>query len=93
MRFEWDESKNDSNVAKHGVNFATARRVFRDPYVTTMLERFVDGEERWHAFGLIQGILFLVVFTIREDEDEEVFRIISARRATGAERRDFERGR
>lgn len=88
MRFEWDGSKNDSNWRKHGVNFLTAREVFLDPLATMRQDRIVDFEERWVAIGMARGRLLYVVFTVEEVGNEEVFRIISARVTTRAERRN-----
>jgi uncharacterized protein len=88
MIFVWDEGKNRINRRKHGVSFDTAIRVFADPYAVSYVDRLVDGEERWHTIGLASGIaLLLVVHTIGEEEDgEETYRIISARKASPRER-------
>jgi uncharacterized DUF497 family protein len=57
-------------------------------------DRDVDGEERWQTFGIVSGLLLLmVVHTLREDDDDdsvEVIRIISARPANSKERRRYE---
>jgi uncharacterized DUF497 family protein len=50
-----------------------------------------SGEERWHTLGMVDGILLLLVtHTVRDDEGEEIIRIISARKATAYERRHYE---
>jgi uncharacterized protein len=95
MRFEWDENKNRSNQGKHGLSFEEAIQVFRDPLHLTMPDQFVDGEQRWHTFGLSGGLLLLMIsHTIREKDADgryvEVVRIISARRATAQERNLYE---
>ncbi len=46
MKYEWDEAKNRTNLAKHGLSFEDAERVFAGPYVTFEDDRFVHGEER-----------------------------------------------
>ncbi len=93
MRFEWDEEKNQSNYRKHGVNFETAARVFLDPDLVMLQDREVDGEERWQTIGMIEGFLILLVaHTIRDEDDVEIVRIISAREVTRHERREYERG-
>ena len=91
MVFEWDESKNRSNYRKHGVLFETAMLVFDDPDFFSVQDREVDGEERWQAMGRVDGVLLLLVaHTIRDDDGEEIVRIISAREMTAHERRRFE---
>jgi uncharacterized DUF497 family protein len=46
LRFEWDDSKNESNIEKHGIDFNTASRVFDDERVVLFIERVVRGEQR-----------------------------------------------
>src|SRR5713226_9222759 len=91
MRFEWDGAKNDRNRAKHGISFETASLAFDDPRATSNLDRVVEGEERWQTLGMIGGAIVVVVaHTYREEDGEEVIRIISARKATSPERRAYE---
>jgi uncharacterized protein len=91
LRFEWDAGKAASNLKKHGVTFDEAGTVFADP-----LAVIFDDEE--HSEDEIREIvighsvfqrLLLVSFTERGDD---VVRIISARKATNRERRDYEEG-
>ena len=90
--FEWDEVKNQKNQRKHGISFEVATLVFDDPLRIEQQERFVDGEERWQTIGMIHGVLLvLVAHTIRLEDDTEIIRLISARDATKAERRKYER--
>jgi len=83
LKFTWDEVKNRSNIAKHGIDFETAQEVFSDPHVADFTERIVvGGEERWLAFGSLDGsVLLAVSYTTMYDGDDEVIRIISARKA------------
>jgi uncharacterized DUF497 family protein len=91
MRFTWDEEKNRRNLAKHRISFETARLVFEDPFALSRLDRIVNGEERWQTIGLIGSlVVVLVAHTYYEEEDEPVIRIISARKATSHERRQYE---
>ena len=91
MRFEWDEGKSGRNLAKHRISFETASLVFEDPHVLVREDRVVGGEERWQALGLIGGtVAVLVVHTHREEDGEEVVRIISARKAAAPERKEYE---
>ena len=89
VRFEWDERKNRANIVKHGVGFDEARRVFSDPHVIIRQDRVVEGEERLHAIGCVERVL-LVVHTVREEGLGAIIRIISARKATPAERKLYE---
>lgn len=90
MRFEWDETKNQINQHKHGLSFELASLVFDDPYAFSVQDRLEDGEERWQTLGLIGWVLVvLVAHTVRFGE-EEVIRIISARKATKAERKRYD---
>ena len=94
MRFTWDEDKNRRNLAKHKISFETARLVFEDPFHVSRLERVVEGEDRWQTMGLIGSVVVvLVAHTYREEGDEAVIRIISARKATSHERRYYEQNR
>jgi hypothetical protein len=91
MKFEWDEDKNRANYAKHGVSFEIACKVFDDPLVVYLFDRIVEGEERWQAIGKVLTLPLLVVaHTSRDQGDEEVVRLISARQASSHERRRYE---
>ncbi len=92
LRFEWDEVKNLSNQRKHGLSFEEAVAVFRDPLQLSIQDRIDNGEERWQTFGMVDGVLLVMVaHTLREEnEAKTVVRIISARRADLKERRFYE---
>ncbi|MGA2326166.1 MAG: BrnT family toxin [Bryobacteraceae bacterium] len=93
MRFLWDEAKNRRNRAKHKVSFETARLVFDDPCALSMQDRVAEGEERWQTLGLAGGaVVLLVAHTYMVEGDEEVIRIISARKATARERKVYAEG-
>ena len=85
VRFEWDETKNRVNTVKHGVGFDEARKVFSDPHMIIHEDRVVEGDERLHAIGYVDRVL-LVVHTVREAGLGAIIRIVSARKATPAER-------
>ena len=90
-KFEWDENKNVINRNKHGVDFQTASFVFDDPNFLSEQDRVVDGEDRWQTIGMVGGLVILMVaHTVREDENTEIIRIISARKATSKERKHYE---
>ena len=91
MRFEWDPAKAASNLRKHGISFEIAARVFGDPLGWTEQDRIEGSEYRWQTIGMVDGTLLLIVaHTDFEDEDGEVIRILSARRANPRERRRYE---
>lgn len=93
MIFEWDQNKNRANKAKHKVSFETALLVFFDEFQQTLFDRTEKGEDRWHTIGMAGGIvLLLVVHASRDEDGEEIIRIISARRATSKERNSYEQG-
>lgn len=83
LEFEWDERKCLANVAKHGIDFDDAARVFDGPTLESASNR--DGEERRLAIGLVDEREVAVVYTVREGR----YRIISARRARRYERRAY----
>ncbi len=95
IRIEWDKTKADSNLRKHGVSFEIATRVFADSFALVKQDRIEDGEHRWQTLGLVDGyLLLLVAHTVRNDVDgTEVIRIISARRAEPKERKRYEQER
>jgi uncharacterized protein len=90
--FEWDEAKDLVNQRKHGISFRRASRVFSDPLRVSKVDRIEGGEIRWQTFGVIEGVLLLMVaHTIWDANlDVETVRIISARRATRQERWIYE---
>lgn len=89
MNFEWDADKAQINITKHQVRFKVATGVFADPdRITAKDERFDYGEDRYVTLGMAQdGVL--VVVTTNRDEGRTI-RIISARKASTAERRAYD---
>jgi uncharacterized DUF497 family protein len=91
VEFEWDNAKAAVNLAKHGVSFELARSVWDDPLHVILPDRVEDGEQRWHAIGLVGAIVVLVVVHSHPDPvDDQRVRIIGARKATSHERRRYE---
>jgi uncharacterized protein len=86
MKFEWDSAKALSNEAKHGVPFEYAVRVFLDS--NRYAEQSPRGapELRYVAMGLIEGRLFVVVYTKRA----RIIRIISARKGNVREQKKYD---
>ena len=96
MQFTWDERKDRANQRKHGISFETAVLVFDDPHHLSAQDREVEGELRWQTLGVVLGKqILLVAHTLSEsvnEGDEEVIRIISARKATPQERSIYAQG-
>ncbi len=84
--FEWDDDKADWNERKHRVSFEAAEEVFDDPLHATMPDslhssdedRFITIGERWNE-----------ILVVAHAERHGRIRIISARRATRTEKRDY----
>jgi uncharacterized protein len=94
LQFEWDPVKARTNQRKHGVTFEDAMHVFLDPYAFSAQDRVEDGELRWQTIGLAGGALLLfVAHTFVERGDDEIIRLISARRVTRKERTRYEQSR
>ena len=88
MEFEWDDDKAESNLRKHGVSFPEAAAAFADPLAAIFSDPdHSDDEEREILLGTSEkGRLLVVSFTERSQN----VRIISARVAITAERRNHE---
>ena len=93
MVFDWDPNKNTENIEKHGISFEQAHEVFFDPLHLSVLDkRFSYFEERWITMGASENEEVIVVAHLYfVEEPEERIRIISARRATPQERRQYEK--
>jgi uncharacterized protein len=86
MIFEWDPRKAAENLAKHGIPFDYARRIFDDPYHIEREDQTSFYEEaRYHAIGMVENLLLFVVFTYRQDN----ICLISARKVAPRERRRY----
>ncbi len=88
MKFEWDEAKAAANILKHKVYFSSAVEVFFDPYCLDYHDAYYEGEERRIIIGRIVSQLLMVVYTER-GSNNEVIRIISARKANKHEQRAY----
>lgn len=88
MKFEWDDNKEQKNIAKHGIDFGTAILVFGDDNRIEMYDaKHSLEEDRYITIGEINGYVMVlyVVYTERND----AIRIISARRATQREKEAY----
>lgn len=88
LAFEWDAKKAETNHATHGMDFEEAMTVFRDPLARIFEdEKNSEDEPREIIVGhSVKQRLILVCFTVRGTR----IRIISARKATRLERKDYE---
>jgi len=83
MLFEWDESKRETNLRKHLIDFQDARQIFDGPVFETVVSH--GGEHRTIAIGLMEDVEIVVVYVWRGERR----RIISARRASRNEREAY----
>ena len=86
MRYEWDEAKNRKNLAKHGLSFEDAERVFSGHCITFEDGRFDCGDERFVTLGLLAGRLVVIAHSPRD----EGARIISMRKGNRREQETYQ---
>lgn len=86
MRFTWDARKNRQNVARHGIAFEDAIRIFEGPTLERVDDRHDYGEMRVYAIGAVTGIEVTVIYTDRPSNER---RIISAWKAEKHEREAY----
>ena len=86
--FEWDNDKATGNLEKHGVSFEEGATIFNDPEIATIFDPdHSTNEERYISIGVsVQKTLLTVVHTFRDER----IRLISCRKATNVERKDYE---
>jgi uncharacterized protein len=91
--FEWDDEKNCRNLNKHGVSFDEARSVFFDDFAIQYWdEEHSNQEDRFLMLGMSSRIrIILIVHCYRESDS--IIRIISARKATKNESKEYMGGR
>ena len=85
MEFSWDEQKQQTNLKKHGLDFATAPQVFAGPTFTISDSRFDYSEERFITIGLLDATVVVIVHT----ETDSLIRLISMRKGTNHENEIF----
>ena len=91
LRFEWDPNKNEVNKKKHGLSFETAKEVFYDEFAILFddPDHSID-EDRFLIIGSIKTEQICIVSHCYRDDDR--IRIISARKATKAEKQVYQEG-
>ncbi len=85
MKIEFDPEKREKTLLHRGVDMAHAAEVLVGRTFTTKDERFDYGEDRFITFGLLNGRMMFVAWTLRD----EVYRIISMRKANDREQKEF----
>lgn len=87
--FEWDEQKARANQQKHDVSFEEAQSVFYDENARLIYDsEHSQQEDRYILLGLSSSFRLLVVSHLYQESDE-IIRIISARKATKQERKQY----
>jgi len=92
-QFQWDEHKAIANENKRGVTFELASTVFYDPNLLTVADvEHSETEERWFSVGTAANGVLLSLVYLWSDADAAAIkiRLISARKATPAECRQYE---
>lgn len=88
LRFEWDDVKAASNLRKHRISFDEAKTVFDDPDVLIKPDfEHSTTEDRAQALGM--SVKLRILFVVFVEAQDDVFRIISARRATAGEAAEY----
>lgn len=89
MEFVWDEKKNRLNIKKHGFDFADAWEVFNKVLLASLDDSQDYGEQRWIGIGMLNnGIVVVIVFV---EQDDDIIRIISMRKANKNEKSRYEK--
>jgi uncharacterized DUF497 family protein len=90
VQYEWENGKAVENLRKHGVDFADAIAALEDPNRLEEIDaRFAYSEERIQVIGMARNEVLFVIVTLR---DEDICRIISARKATRHEQDRYHAG-
>lgn len=90
IKFEWDENKNKINKAKHGIDFEEASTVFYDEMAIVIGDtEHSEEEDRFVILGFSHSANLLVVCHCYRESDT-VVRIISARKATASEAKQYD---
>jgi hypothetical protein len=89
MRFAWNEDKAKANVRKHGISFDEASSVFADDNARMKHDpEHSQEEDRFILLGFSAKLRLLVVCHVYREGEQEI-RIISARKATRNERKQY----
>ena len=83
--YEWDETKSQENLSKHGLSFDDAETVFSSPCVTFEDTRFDYGEPRFITLGRLEGHVVVAHTPRRKNR-----RIISMRKGNRREEKAYQ---
>jgi hypothetical protein len=86
MKYVWDSEKNRRNIARHGIAFDDAVKIFEGPTLEQVDDRFDYGEVRVYAVGVVNGLEITVIYTDLPGGNR---RIISAWRSERHEREAY----
>ena len=86
VEFEWDDEKDKINRGKHGVTLADGISVFGDNKRSTRVDKRFDYQEtRYETIGLVDGRVYVVIYTMRKT----TIRLISVRKANKREQKRY----
>ncbi|QQR81453.1 MAG: BrnT family toxin [Deltaproteobacteria bacterium] len=88
MKFDWDDDKNETNIKKHGIDFSDIHEMFDHPMLISPDIKNEYGEDRWIGIGQLRMIVAVIILIERQ---KATIRIISARKATKQERKEYEK--
>ena len=90
IQFIWDDTKEKANINKHKISFTEAKSAFYDPNARVIYDKdHSSNEERFILLGLSNKLRLLIVCHCYIEENE-IIRIISARKATKPEEKQYE---
>jgi uncharacterized DUF497 family protein len=89
VRFQYDQRKSDRlrTDPRRGIGFEEAQELFQRPYY---LDQRSDLPEQYRAIGWARGLLYSVIFEMREDAEGELYRLVTLWKATKEERKLYE---
>lgn len=89
LDFEWNSKKASTNLSKHGISFDEAKTVFYDEFARIIADpEHSQEEDRFVILGLSSTLKILVVCHCYRHNDKTI-RLISARKATRKESRQY----
>jgi uncharacterized DUF497 family protein len=92
IKFEWDAAKAATNIKKHGISFEEAKSVFFDDFAVQFFDQENSHtEDRFLMLGMSNKTNLLLICHCERD-DGNTIRVISARKATKNESKNYQRG-
>jgi uncharacterized DUF497 family protein len=89
VRFKFSKAKSRSlrNNLRRGIGFEEVQELFTLPFY---LDQRSDAPEQYRAIGWVRGVLYSVIFEIREDAEGEYYHLVKLWKATREERKLYE---